>query len=401
MQPMRRSTTHLLVMCLVTSAVFLLGAAQKSPCASTDWIEGGVHRPFLCESDLPHMPISEQLTGDRRPYLDACEPAERPCDEYPPLTMYALRAIASVPGQGDPYTRFYAVSVALLLLCALAITWSLEQMGARTILFAAAPVLLTTGTTSLDLLPVALATLGTLAYLRRRNLLAGFLLGVGAVAKIYPALLAFPFGIDAIRRRDRRGAARLGVGAVTTTLAGNLPFAVAATASWFTLYRLNASRPADYETLWHLAARLGLHVPTAVINAASLIAVLAGSAWIGRSVLRRHPNTPAWMLAFPLLVLLLLTGKVWSSQYSLWLLPWFALGRIRVLPFLQYQLAEVAEFLIRYLYFATVLGGNGLPYAFLGGIVVIRAALLTRCLVLWIRDPLPAAGVVAREPRRT
>lgn len=107
------------------------------------------------------------------------------------------------------------------------------------------------------------------------------------------------------------------------------------------------------------------------------------------------------MLAFPFLVLLLVAGKVWSSQYSLWLLPWFALGRIRVLPFLQYQPSEVAEFLLRYRYFETVITGHALPYIFLGGIVAIREALLLRCLALWIRDPLPAGGVLAQKSARS
>jgi hypothetical protein len=101
------------------------------------------------------------------------------------------------------------------------------------------------------------------------------------------------------------------------------------------------------------------------------------------------------MAAFPLLVFVMLTGKVWSSQYSLWLLPWFALTSVPWLAFFEYQLAEVAEYLTRYLYFSTVVSGRGLSYWGFGVIVLIRAALLIRCLLLWIRRPDPVINMTS------
>ena len=96
-------------------------------------------------------------------------------------------------------------------------------------------------------------------------------------------------------------------------------------------------------------------------------------------------------MGFPLLALLLLASKVWSPQYGLWLLPWFAMTRIPLLPYLEYQLAEVAEYLVRFHFFGTLISGHGIPYAVLAVIVLVRCALLIRCLLLWMRDPEPVA----------
>ncbi len=91
--------------------------------------------------------------------------------------------------------------------------------------------------------------------------------------------------------------------------------------------------------------------------------------------------------------MVLLTGKVWSSQYSLWLLPWFAVTSVPWFLFLEYQLAEVAEYLVRYHYFGTVISGQGFASWVLGAIVLIRAALLLRCLLHWVRHPDPVIDV--------
>jgi hypothetical protein len=79
----------------------------------------------------------------------------------------------------------------------------------------------------------------------------------------------------------------------------------------------------------------------------------------------------------------------------LWLLPWFAVTSVPWFLFVEYQLAEVAEYLVRYHYFGTVISGHGISYWVLGAIVLIRAALLLRCLMWWIHQPEPAIASVA------
>jgi hypothetical protein len=105
-------------------------------------------------------------------------------------------------------------------------------------------------------------------------------------------------------------------------------------------------------------------------------------------------------LFFPLLIAVLLLGKVWSPQYSLWLLPWFALTRVPFATFFAYQLAEILEVLTRYSYFNHLQTGRGATYAVLAVVIVVRAALLVRCLVAWLRDPTPVTSGVVDAWRR-
>jgi hypothetical protein len=396
--------SHLVAMLVLTTLTFSVGVAQKAPCMTRHWVEERTGISFRCDTDIPNLYAWEQLAGGRLPYLDPCISAVHECDEYPVGTMYLMRAVAwSIGSGGDPYARFSWLATWLLLVCALWITWCLERMGARTLMFAAAPVLLTAGTLNWDLVPVSLATAATLAFLRRRDVRAGGLLGLGAIVKLYPALLTIPFALDRLRAGAREGAAKLSGTVVATWIAGNLPFASLGFAAWATFFRYNSKRPPDFDSLWEVACNLHLCPPTVAVNVASFALAGLGTCLAWRAARRHATQLPVWMLAFPLLVMVILTGKVWSSQYSLWLLPWFALTSVPWLAFFEYQLAETAEYLTRYLYFSTVVSGRGLSYWGLGVIVLIRAALLIRCLLLWIRRPNPvidmaSIGVAGGEP---
>ena len=87
----------LVLLCLTGTLV--LGAAQKLPCSAgnANWGDGRQYRSY-CYSDIVPLYGTEQLTGGRLPYLDACAPAEGECDEYPVLTMYFMRVAAWVGG---------------------------------------------------------------------------------------------------------------------------------------------------------------------------------------------------------------------------------------------------------------------------------------------------------------
>jgi hypothetical protein len=370
----------------ITGVVFLAGAAQKAPCANRAFVEEHTGVGIQCYSDVATLLFNEQLGGDRLPYLDPCAASSVNCDEYPPVTMYTMRALAWIPGAGDAYARFYWAGAAILLGCALVTTTLLVRLGAKAELFAAAPTLAIYGTMNWDLIPVALTTGATLAFFRRRDVLAGCLLGIGASAKVYPAFVLVPLLGHRLFEGDRRGAARLGSAAAVTWAAINLPFAIAAPGQWSTFFRFNAERLADHGTLWHVVCRVGWCPSPRFLDVATIVITAGGTTALWLMLRRRAPQFPRWTMAFPLLVLFFLSSKVSSSQYILWIVPWFALAARAFKPYLFEQASEVFVYLTIFSFFATLQGGEGVSYPVVATALLVRAAALILCVIVWARS---------------
>jgi uncharacterized membrane protein len=370
-----------------------VGLAVKAPCATGNWSDGRQYTR-LCYSDIVPLLGTEQLTGDRLPYLDRCAPSEGACDEYPVLSMYAMRLAAWI---SDGSSGFFYANVALLTVCAFLIALCLYLLvGARALYFALAPTLLIYAYMNWDLLAVAFATGATLAFARRRDVGAGILLGLGAAVKLYPALLAVPFVAHRFRQREPDAGIHLAWAAIGAWLCVNLPFAVAAPGPWWEFFRFNSTRSADWDSLWFI----GCHrmtgelfcEPTRAINAASLLLFLGTTAFVWRWKARREPGFARWTLGLPILILFLLTNKVYSPQFGLWLLPWFALVLPTPAPVVAFGLADAAVFVTRFQWFAEYAGFGGLPIGAFEFAVLVRAAVLIWCLVAWVRRPQPGLG---------
>jgi uncharacterized membrane protein len=388
------ATVSLGIVLLSTTVVLLVGLALKQPCAGGNWSDGRQYRR-LCYSDIVPLYGTEQLSGGRIPYLDRCQ-GSATCDEYPVLTMFFMRAAAWV---GHGYGAFFYVNVVWLGACALLTAWFLHSMvGSRALYFALAPTLLIYGFVNWDLLAVVLATAATWAYLRDRDGASGALLGLGAAAKLYPALLVIPFALGRLRQRKGGEATQLVTWAVVAYAAVNLPFALLAPHAWGTFFRFNTARPVDWDSLWNGACRrlhstIGCPWSAHFVDGASLglFVILVAGLWFIRRW--RDPDFPRWTFGFPLLVLFLLTNKVYSPQYGLWLLPWFALTLPNPWLFGAFEAADVAVFLTRFTWFGrlqadagdpTFAGFHGAPLGAFELAVAIRAAILAACLVAWL-----------------
>jgi uncharacterized membrane protein len=379
------SITLVLVATLITVGA---GALVKEPCASGDWSDGRQYRR-LCYSDIVPLLFTERLTGGRLPYLDTCpESAGEQCDEYPVLTMYFMRAAAWA---SSGVAGFYHVNALLLGILALATAAMLYAMaGMRAMFLAVAPTLLIYSFVNWDLLAVALATGATLAYLRRKDGLSGALIGLGAAAKLYPVLLLAPFILGRLREREKTRALSLGVWSVLTYGAVNIPFALLVPDSWATFFRFNANRAVDWDSLWFVACTR-LHGggtacdwPARVINLLSLVLFVALAAFLYWARRRRHPDFPRWTFGLPLIAAFLLTNKVYSPQYGLWLLPWFALSLPSLPLFAAFEAADVAVFVTRFSWFGRLSDVGGLPIGAFQTAVVVRDAILVLCLVAWV-----------------
>lgn len=385
------------------AATLAIGLAEKSPCASGSWGDGRQYRR-LCYTDIIPLLGTEQLGGDRLPYLDPCDAeASGECDEYPVLSMWTMRLAAWV--SGPEVREFFLVNVVILTVAAFATALFLYLMvGGRALYFALAPTLLIYAYVNWDLLAVALATGATFMYVRRRDGWAGVLLGLAAAAKVYPLLLLVPFVAGRFRSREPDRGTHLAWAAAGSWLAVNLPFAIASPSSWWEFFRFNSARPADWDSLWfigcrHISGGLSSCENTRLVNVVSALVFVSLVAIVWRQKAFRDPGFPRWTLGLPVLVLFLLSNKVYSPQYGLWLLPWFALALPDLRLFAAFEVADVAVFVTRFSFFGELSGIGGLPFAVFEVAVLVRTVILVVCVVAWVRRREPAPVPVGRaEP---
>jgi uncharacterized membrane protein len=399
-----------------TVVTFSLGVAQKAPCMSgqgwgasdavrdPDGREAYVQYRRLCYSDLVPLLGTEQLAGGRLPFLDPCVKNGGNCDEYPVLTMYLMRAAGWVaPPSADgvlragDYSSFYLVNAFMLGVFAAATAYALWRLaGRRALWFALAPTLLIYGTVNWDLFAVMLTTLALLAYAVRQDEWSGGLLGLGAAAKFYPAFLVVPLFLQGLRDRQPDRSVRVLWWSAGAWLAVNLPFAIVATTAWWEFFRFNASRAADFDSLWYIACDHGfacMSVRTiGFLSAAGAIGVVALVWW---RKARRDPNFAPWTLGLPILLAFLLANKVYSPQYGLWLLPWFALLGTNFRLFVAFEVTEVLVFATRFRFFGGLADQPwGWPEAWFQWAVLLRAAILILLLLDWVRREAPPLAVV-------
>jgi uncharacterized membrane protein len=184
---------------------------------------------------------------------------------------------------------------------------------------------------------------------------------------------------------------------------------IAAPSGWQTFYLYSKHRPADWGSIWYFFEMN--HVPLlgtgniAALNVLSLGLFGVACVAIALLALRASRRPRLGQLCFLVLAAFLLTNKVWSPQYVIWLAPLVVLARPRIGAYLLWQAAEVGYFFAIWAYLITVSTAGALPAAAGGiGAGLYFAALLARfgsivlLCVLVVREILrPAADVVRDE----
>jgi uncharacterized membrane protein len=222
------------------------------------------------------------------------------------------------------------------------------------------PLLFVQAFTNWDLFAVALAALGLWAWARRRPVVAGVLLGLGVAAKLYPIVLLGALFLLCLRAGRLGVWLRTAVAAAVAWLLVDVPVALLAPHNWGRFFALNSSRPADPDTLWNLLLNAdpnALDGPLASGQTPTVLnAVVAGSIAVlvllaGWLTLRAPVRPRVGQLAFLLVAGFLLVNKVWSPQYSLWLLPLAVLARPRWRSLLLWQATEALLWVPRMLWY--------------------------------------------------
>ncbi len=400
--------TALRVLIVLAMTVLALGVVQKQHCRDQGWTTPDQFY-HACYSDLPIVYQSSGLADGAVPYVDA------PGGEYlaqPVLTGTTMWALARVTPAGPDRGRwFFDLSTLLVAGLVVALVWlTVAGAGRRrpwdAALVAGCPLLALSGLVSLDLLGVTLATAGLVLWGRSRPVTAGLLLGLGVTARTYPVLLVLALGLLAVRAGRVREWVRLALAAVATVLAVLAPWAVLNLDGVRAVYRGWVAGVAGYGSLWLIPQSLlgdgtpdwmgwtGIGPGGLSSSVVTTLAVLGtGTAvLVGGLLALAAPRRPrVAQLAFVVLAIVVITGKAWPVQASLWLLPLAALARPRWRDHLIWVAGEAMYFFAVWLNIAAESNADrGLPDGWYALFLVVRVAgllWLVRCVVADVREP--------------
>jgi uncharacterized membrane protein len=357
-------STSVLVAASVVGMV--LAFAEKYPCRSGAWNYYAKQFQDACYTDIYPLYYNEGLAAGKVPYTGHKV-------EYPVLIGAAMQAAAWLVRNVNPLIRgreFFDVTVLLLAVCALAgvlATARAAGPGARAqaLLVALSPALILSAFVNWDLIAFALTALGMAAWAARRGWWAGILLGLGVAAKFYPLVVFGPLLLLCLRTGQLRQFAKTFAAGLLAWLAVDLPVMIVAPSGWAWFYVFSENRGADWGSIWYLFEYFRVPVlgdaQLSTLNRMSalfFIVACAGIAWLALAAPRR-PRLP--QLCFLVLAAFLMTNKVWSPQYVIWLVPLAVLARPRLWPYVLWQLTEVAYFFGIWGYLIFVYASQGNP----------------------------------------
>ncbi len=340
------------VLILLATAGYFIGYVLDYSCVDGLWASPDRYEQ-LCYSDIPALFGYRGFAEGFIPYLQT-PPGGQPL-EYPVLTgvfMWIASLVAS-PIAGvigvEPIVAFFNVNVIgllpFLLVAVIATALTVRHRPWDAAMVALAPTVVLGATINWDLIPIALAALAMLAWARNKPGWAGIALGLAIAAKFYPVLLLGAFAILALRSGRWRPAFVLLGSTVATWLVVNAPFAMANREGWWYFYSFNSERGVDFGSIWYASSVLGLPgVPADALNfvaTGTFLALFVAIAVLSLG-LRRRPRLA--QVAFLVIAAFVLSGKVYSPQYVLWLVPLAAMARPRWRDFLIWQVGEVVYF---------------------------------------------------------
>jgi len=442
-----RLWTVLRVLVAMVAFTSLLGFAQKAPCRSGSNWQHEYQYTRGCYTDVVALYSAEGLSDGKTPYYE--HPVEYPVviggvmwlssglarglehvwhDSATDAALAKVNA-ATTPEQASSARstadyreaiargrHFYDITWFLMTACAMVVVVALAKTAGRrpwdAAMFALSPALLLHGTTNWDLVAVAFASLGVLAWARKHPAIAGVLFGLGAATKLYPVLflvpllglclrakrmrawsvaagltvvtavgLTLPFYLTAPSYGDVNGNpvkvsvpnvlplhCRTTLNGVTSVLDGRCPkvvpqgeTAVQVTNAVYRFFDLNQTRGADWDSLylqfmdsrgWSTAwsGFLGGSPPSRLNLVVALLTVVVAGAVVALCL--RAPRRPrVGQVLFLMTTGFLLVNKVDSPQYVLWLVPLAVLARPRWRLFLMWQATEALVLFTRFYFF--------------------------------------------------
>lgn len=362
--------TPLRIVLAVVTLTFSLSLIHEKPCIGSDWGNDAVRYSKACYSDIPYLYTSHGFVTQQWPYSnhDRYERMEYPVgisyfawavSEVVPFTSVGpLTEITnatspdqlwSLPGMTTEVSVYFVITAVCLFGFVLAAAYFMTRANPKRpwdgLIFAASPVLAAAALVNWDLLAVAASAGALWAWGRRKPIWTGIFIGLGISFKLYPLLLLG--GVIALALRDRSKIR----GAMITTLATAISWTLLQVPawlgnwdSWTYFWHFNSTRGADWGSLWLAAQYYGATYTAHQINVIQWVAMALICAGVA-ALAKWAPNKPSLaQLGYLLTAGFLITNKVYSPQYVLWLLPLAVLARPKLRDQIIWQAGELFYF---------------------------------------------------------
>ncbi|QNH96795.1 glycosyltransferase family 87 protein [Corynebacterium anserum] len=407
---------------LALSAVFLsLGWLQKANCLRTGFSEGlpftdwGGRRQYTsaCYSDIVVLYHSRGFDQGGFPYAYSWHEGELTRYlEYPVVTglfqwlmagitrpVETVWSTLSLPVASSASVNFGVTAVFLAVFWMASCAIVARLAGNRTwdtVLMAASPLVIVHAFTNYDALSIFFALAAFSLWAKNKPMLAGVMAGVGIAAKLWPIFIVTALVLLCLRARAWKTLATLLGSTVATWVALNLPLYVMYPRAWSEFFRLNSSRGWEgstiYAVLAHISGQDGWdgnspgHVVQGVevfnLITLGLLVTLLGA--LTYAVLRAPWQPRVAEVAFLAVLAFMITNKVWSPQYSLWLVPLIVLALPRWRLALCWAGVEAVYWYLRMWQFLPE--NEAAPYWVVDLFTLVRLGLLVAMAVIIVRQ---------------
>lgn len=394
-----------------TSAALLVGYLIKVQCALNPWADSFQYS-HLCYNDLQPLFGVRGISRGLLPYRDVQMEYPVLTGIFMHVTGVVLRMLdggLSALGLNMDLNNdrsYFHLSAIFLAPFAYVVTMTMRPRvtAARLMLWAAGTPLVLYAFHNWDLLAVAGTMWGMSSFERGRDRLSGAGMALGASAKLYSIFLLPGMALERLRVGGLRRAVPLVVAFTVVYAVINLPVIAWSdgmpgwtqdpeaasyagsvqlrdprTNGWVGVWRFHADRYPDFGTAWYWLARHGRVLLPAVggnacelpgrgcwwdpgsdgyrdfVSTVSFLLFAGGSAWLlWRGWRRREDGYPVVPVGLGIVALFLLTSKVHSPQYALWLAPLLAMSDVPWRRVVLYLAGDLGVFVSGFYYFTVM-----------------------------------------------
>jgi uncharacterized membrane protein len=197
-----------------------------------------------------------------------------------------------------------------------------------------------------DIMTIMFVIVSFYLMIRKRDNVAAFFLAIGFSCKFYPIIYLLPV---CLKKNNMFQCVKVITIFITTSAAINIYFVLMNFGGWFHFFRFNSIRPPNPDSIWGIIHYYFPSIEISYINLSSLFLFGISSLII----LWKTKKEPIIKMCYIITLLFLLTNKVFSPQYILWILPFFVLYSVpskETFYYLEIANLGVLFFILQYLF---------------------------------------------------